>query len=202
MKLYYIPGACSLAVHIALRKAGSAPELVRYDPTTGNTEDGQPLREVNPKGYVPVLIDDTGEMLTEVVATLIELDARYPEAGLLPREGNERTRAIEWLAYASAELHRHFVIPLFMDTPQTDDIRQARDKVEARLALVADSLPGAQAYFLGDRFTAVDSYLLVLLLWTGPAKVDLGRWPQLGAYRDRLLQDPAIAAAMKAEGLT
>lgn len=201
MKLYLAPGSCSLAVHIALRHIGLSPDIVRMDLATGKTEDGTPMDTISPKGYVPALFDDEGELLTEVVATMIELDARYPEAGLLPKSGKDRRIAIEWLAYISAELQRNFVLPLFLDVPQTDDVKAARAKVEKRLAFAAGNLSPKGPFFLGEQPTAVDFYLMVMMFWTGPSKVDLSQWPDMVAYRDRLLQVPAVGAAMKAEGL-
>ncbi|WP_161862677.1 glutathione S-transferase N-terminal domain-containing protein [Algicella marina] len=201
MKLYYIPSACSLAVHIALRQVGVVPELVRYDPVTGKDETGAALKDVNPKGYVPTLIDKDGDVLTEVVATLVELDGRYPEAELLPVGGADRRRALEWLAYTSAELHRNFILPLFMDVPQTEDITAARAKVEMRLEHAAANVSASGPYFMGAQIGAVDFYLLVMMLWTGPAKVNLEQWPQMVAYRDRLLAVEPVREAMKAEGL-
>ncbi|WP_262692744.1 glutathione binding-like protein [Kordiimonas aestuarii] len=201
MKLYYIPMSCSLAVHIALRKAGVAPELVRYDPATGKTEDGQLFRDDYPKGYVPALIDQDGDMLTEVLSIMLELDARYPHAKLLPDIGVERRRAIEWLAYTATELHKSFAASLFFETEAGADSEAVRKKIALRFDLVAQQLSSDKVFLLGDELTAVDSYLLVVLLWTAPAKVDLGRWPQLIAYRDRMLEQPMVIAAMKAEGL-
>ena len=201
MKLYYIPGACSLAVDIAMRKAGLSPELSRLDPATGKTEHGDVLKETYPKGYVPVVIDDEGDVLTEVVSTLIELDARYPQANLLPVDKKDRRRAIEWLAFTSAELHRQYVVPMFMDVPQTDDIQAARAKVEMRFGHVADAMTGSKPFLFGDDATAADFYLFVVMFWTTPAKVNLDQYPQLVAYRDRMMQLPYVAEAMKAEGL-
>lgn len=201
MKLYYIPMACSLAVHIALRKAGVVPELVKYDPATGMAEDGISLRETYPKGYVPVVLDGQGEVLTEVLSIMIELDARYPEAGLLPKGRVQRRQAIEWLAYTSSELHKRFTVPLFFEETLTAETNAQREQIAARFDLVEASLSDKKAFLLGDELTAADCYLLVVMLWTVPAKVSLDRWPDLTAYRDRLLQNPDVSAAMAAEGL-
>ncbi len=201
MKLYYMPMACSLAVHIALRKAGVTPDLVKYDPATGKAEDGITLKEVYPKGYVPVLIDDSGDILTEVISIMLDLDVRYPEASLFPADGRMRRQAIEWLSYTSSELHKRFIVPLFFEETPTAETTAQRERIAARFDYVADALVGKEAFLFGDTLTAADLYLLVVMLWTGPAKIDLSRWPELEAYRDRMLGDPAVASAMKAEGL-
>ena len=200
MKLYYIPGACSLAVHIALRKVGIDPQLVRYDPSTGKTEDGETFRNVNPKGYIPVLVSDDGEIRTEVVALLQGLDAEHPSANLLPKSGAPRRRALEWLAYITTELHKNYA-PLFSPSTPADYKGVVRERVEARLAYVAEAIQRSGAYLLGGEATAVDDYLLVMLLWAQPTQVDLSRWPSLVDYRDRLLQSVPVQHAMRAEGL-
>jgi glutathione S-transferase len=200
VKLYYMPGACSLAVHIALRKAGIVPQLVRYDTSTGKTDDGRTFRDVNPKGYVPVLIADDGEARTEVVALLLGLDADHPSAKLLPKSGAPRRRALEWLAYITTELHKNYA-PMFSQATSPDYKNVVRERVEARLAYVADALQRSGPYLLGDEPTSVDDYLLVMLLWAQPTQVDLSRWPSLVECRDRLLQTAPIQSAMRAEGL-
>ncbi|MEQ8391004.1 MAG: glutathione S-transferase N-terminal domain-containing protein [Thalassospira sp.] len=199
MKLYFFPGACSLAVHAALHHVGIRPELVQIDPITNKTLDGKPLTEISPKGYVPIAIDEDGEVLTEVVAIMLELDSRYPAANLIPKSGKPRREAIEWLAYISSELHRQFILPLFLEGEQTEEVKAARAKVERRLGYAAANLTGP--YFLGETLSVVDFFMMVMMFWTGPSKVNLAQWPEMIAYRDRLVQVPAIHDAMKAEGL-
>ena len=201
MKLYYRPMACSFAVHVALRKAGMAPELIQYDPATGKSADGRIFAEHYRKAYVPVLIDADGEVMTEVVSLMIELDERFPQANLLPKERKARRRAIEWLAFTSAEIHKSYIADIFADIPQTEDIIAARQKVEARLNYVAERVPTDTRFLFNDELTAVDCFLLVMLLWTDHARIDIARWPQLAAYRERLMGEAPVVEAMKAEGL-
>jgi len=201
MKLYYIPMACSLVAHIALRKAGVSPELVKYDPSTGMTDAGEDFKSLFPKAFVPVVIDDTGEALTEVVAILLELDARYPDAGFLPKSGAQRRRAIESLCYISAELHKKFLVSMFSEEEPTDASNLQRERIATALSYIDGHVVGDRKYVFGPELTAVDIYLVVILLWAGPAKVDLTPWPSLIEYRDHALNEAPVIMAMDAEGL-
>ena len=129
MKLYYAPGACSLAPHITAREAGLALDLEKVDLKTHRTETGADYRQVNPKGYVPALQLEDGALLTENAAVLQYLGDQAPEAGLLPRPGAfDRYRVVEWLTFVSTELHKGFG-PLF--NPQLPEA--AREQTIAKL---------------------------------------------------------------------
>jgi glutathione S-transferase len=199
MKLYYATATCSLAPHIALRETGLPFTPVRYDMKTTLLEDGRPLAEVNDKGFVPVLELDDGERLTEVSAVLQFIADRKPEAGLAPPAGTmERYRLQEWLNFIATEIHKQYW-PIFHDGSEIE-----KQKAEAKLAKSFDWVQkrlGEKPFLMGDRYTVADIYLLVTLNWTGAAKIDLKRWPGLAAYRARLRERPAVAAAMEAEGL-
>ncbi|MDW8478583.1 MAG: glutathione transferase GstA [Xanthomonadales bacterium] len=200
MKLYYAPGACSLAPHIALREAGLPFTPVRVDLRRRQTADGQPLAEINPKGYVPVLELDDGQRLTEGIAIAMWIADRAPQAGLAPPPGDfARYRLLEWMTFIATELHKAFS-PLF--DPQAPEATRARqrERIAARLDFLAPGL-ATQPFLLGDRFSVADAYLFTVLGWSQYVQFDLAPWPALGAYRERIGARPAVREAMRAEGL-
>ncbi len=200
MKLYYLPGACSLASNIALREAGLKFELVKVDRHTKKAADGLDFNEVNPKGYVPALTLDSGETLTENICVLQYIADRNPGAKLAPPNGTmERYRLIEWLAFISSEIHKNFS-PLF----RADASEDARQFVLGNLCKRLDYLQGAlgsRTFLTGEQFTIADCYLGVVLNWSGHVKLDLGKWPELKRYVDRVQTRPHVVEALKAEGL-
>lgn len=193
MKLYYSPGACSLADHIALHEAGLAFEHERVDLKTKRTEHGADFATVNLKDYVPALTLDSGETLTENVALL---DWIADQSATLKPEGPlGRTRQLELLGYISTEIHKSFG-PLFKGGSDEQQA-QAKQTVAAKLAFVAEQLDGD--YLLGGRPSVADFYLFVMLLWAG--RMDIAVPARLSAYRDRLMARDAVQTAMKHEGL-
>ena len=199
MKLYYSPGACSLAPHIAAKEEGLALELERVDLATHRTEHGQDYRRLNPKGYVPALELDDGTLLTENVAILPFIADLRPEAGLAPApETMARTRLVEWLAFLATELHKSFG-PLFHRS--SDSLKaEARDTIEKWLAYVGDQFAGRD-FLMGDHFTVADAYLFVILRWCEMAQIPLANFPVLASYRARIAARPAVQAAMREERL-
>jgi glutathione S-transferase len=198
MKLYYAPGACSLAPHIALREAGLAFDLVKVEGRGAKTAGGEPYANVTAKGYVPALRFDDGAVLTECTAILPWIGDQ--KAGLAPAAGTlPRYRLHEWLGYLNSELHKGFA-PFF--TPGTTDEQKAaaKDKLGQRLEFVQGEL-GDRPFLLGDGFSVADAYLFTILGWTSYVGVDLGAWPGLKAYHGRIAARPAVLAALKAEGL-
>ncbi len=199
MKLYYAPGACSLSTHIILREAGYKFDLEKVDLAARTTAGGDDFTKVNPKGYVPVLELDDGQLLTENIAIDEYLADQKQESTLAPKAGTfERYRLIEWLAFISTEVHKPFG-PLFNpDTP--DATRQAqKDQLAKRFDYVAEQLKGKQ-YLMGE-FTVADAYLFTVLRWTGKTQIDMSRWPVLQTYMTRVEARPQVQAALKAEGL-
>jgi glutathione S-transferase len=200
MKLYYAPGACSLAPHIALREAGIAFDLVRVEGRGNLMAEGEPYANVTPKNYVPALRLDNGEVLTEGSAILPYIADLAPATKLAPAAGTlARYRLHEWLGYINSEVHKAFG-PFF--TPDASDAAKqaARDSLGKKLAFVQSSLQGRD-YLLGSDFTVADAYLAVVLGWCALVGVDLNQWPGLAAYRERIVARPAAQAAMRAEGL-
>ncbi len=193
MKLYYSPLACSLADHIALREAGFAFDLERVDLKTHRTATGRDFHEVSAKGYVPVLVLEGGEVLTENVAVLDWIATAAPELSVDGPLG--RTRALEALTYITTEIHHAFK-PMWHGG-SADEKARAGAKVTALLALPASSLTGD--YLFGDRPGVADFYLFVMLLWA--ERFGIRTPAPLETLRDRMRSRPAVRAAMVYEGL-
>jgi len=201
MKLFYAPGACSLSPHISLREAGVDFEIVKVDTTTHLTEGGADFKAINPKGYVPALVLETGDVVTEGAAVVQYIADRFPEAGLAPANGTlERTRLQEQLNFIASELHKAFS-PLFSKTASADAREAAAAQVGKRLGNVETLLSDGRAHVLGDAFSVADAYLFTVVNWTSVTGISLGPWPHLTAYMQRVGQRPSVQAAMKAEGL-
>ncbi|HZP42989.1 MAG TPA: glutathione transferase GstA [Candidatus Binatia bacterium] len=200
MKLYYSPAACSLAPHIAAREAGYTFDLEKVDIPTGKTEKGGDFAKVNPKGYVPALQLDDGQVLTEVAVILQWLADQKPEAGLAPKAGTmERYRLLETLNFAATEVHKQ-IGALFNPnlTPEMKEVQKAY--IRRRLDQLERALAGRE-WAMGDRFTVADAYLFTVLNWTNFQNIDLGRWPNLKAYVARVGARPKVQEALRAEGL-
>ena len=200
MKLYYAPGACSLAVNIALHEAGIGFDLERVDNKTKMTKSGENFLDVNPKAVVPVLILDSGETLTEVVALLQYVSDQKPEAGLMPKSGSmDYYRALEWLSFVGTELHKQFT-PLFKDGTPGDYRVIAKENVMKAFEHVDEHLAGRQ-WLAGDRYSVADIYLFVVSNWGRFQEIDVAQWPNLNDLRTRIRARPMVQEAMKAEGL-
>ncbi|MDX9873470.1 MAG: glutathione transferase GstA [Spongiibacteraceae bacterium] len=200
MKLYYMPGACSLASHIVLREALIPVELVKVDGRTKKTEDGHDFTEINPLGYVPALQFDNGEVLTEGAAIMQYAGDQAPMAGLVPSPISfERYRFQAWLNLIATELHKSFT-PLFVKQLSAEE----REEVVARIGTRFDYFERHLAdneYLMGREYTAVDAYLFVMLGWAAHHDIALDRWPSLKAFRDRIGERPKVQEALQAEGL-
>ena len=198
MKLYYSPGACSQAAHILLHETGLPHDSEAVDIRAHRTASGGDYLAINPKGAVPALkIGD--EVLTENGAVLQYIGDKAGHETLLPGTGIERYRVIEWLAYLGSDVHKSFA-PLF-NPASSDEVKAgARDAVGKKLDFLEHSLDG-QDYLTGPSMTVADPYLFAMLGWTGNLGIDLGKWPNLVALRQRMEERPSVKAAMKAEGL-
>ncbi len=200
MKLYFSPGACSLAPHIALREAGLPFETEEVDLGSKKTKNGADYRAVNPKGSVPALELDNGQVLTEAAIVLQYIADKKPEAKLAPPPGTlERYRLQEWLNYIATEVHKGFS-PLFNSKIPEAWKQVVMDALATRFDFLTKSLE-RKPYLTGGAFTVADGYLFTILGWTTYVNIDLGNWPLLKAYVDRVAARPAVRAALKAEGL-
>jgi len=200
MQLYYSPGACSLASHITLREAGLPVELRKADTKTKKLEDGSDYFAVNSKGAVPALRLDDGQVLTEGPAILQYLADQKPESKLAPKAGTlERYRLLEWLNFITSEVHKSFS-PLFNPAADAAVKQYTTQNLEKKFDWIDKQLTGKQ-YLIGDQFTIADAYLFVVANWSNFVGIDLGRWPALKAFQDRVAARPKVQEALAAEGL-
>ena len=193
MKLYYAPLACSLADHIALLETGASFEREKVNLKTKRTASGADFTSVSPKGYVPALVLDNGEILTENIAVLDWLASQYPELGAPGDLG--RARVLEALAFISTEVHQRFK-PMWHSESENQKA-QARARISSLFDHLADGLAGD--FLFGEAPTVADFYLFVMLLWAERFDVDVPA--PLAALRRRIESRPAVLAAMRHEGL-
>lgn len=201
MKLYYKSGACSLSPHIVLNEGGFTYDTERVDLAACKTETGADYKTINPNGYVPALVLDDGQILTEGPAIVQYLADLVPEKQLAPAAGTmERYRLMEWLNFISSELHKSFGAlfnPLspdaWKDVVKNQLLPRRIDYVNLRL----DGMP----WLMGANFSVADAYLFTVLGWCTHVGVDLAHWPILTDYLGRVAARPTVQTALKAEGL-
>lgn len=199
MKLFYMPGACSLSPHIALRESGLPFELVKVG-RDKRTSDGRDFRDINPYGYVPALELDSGEILAEGPAIVQYIADQAPAAHQAPANGSiERYRVQAALAFVSSELHK--TLGSMFNPSITDEVKQATIvKVESRLTQLSAQFEGKQ-WIANDQYSVADAYLYTVLRWLPIFKMDINRWPVLAAHSARMAERPAVKAALAAENL-
>ncbi|MET0290855.1 MAG: glutathione transferase GstA [Steroidobacteraceae bacterium] len=199
MKLYYLKGACSLATYISLNETGRQFEAFEVDRATRKASDGKELASLNAKGYVPVLVLDDGQTISENVAVLTYVAGLDPSKKLAPAGALGQIRLIEALAFVNTELHKT-VSALF--NPKTPDAYKAivHENVPKRLALIEKTLEKTP-FLLGDDFSAADAYLWVVLSWSPRIGIDLTGFPKIQDFQKRVGARPSVKAALKGEGL-
>lgn len=198
MILYYTPGTCALAPHIALYRTGATFSIERVDLRTRQTDQGRDFRSVNPSGKVPVLRLDSGELLTETIAILLYIADRAPGAALAAPEGGlDRLRLINCLSFIATEMHKSF-IPLFSRTAGAETRAEANRAVRIHLAVLEQELSVKRFYF-GDRFTVADAYVFSILGWPTRVGIDLSEYPALSDYRVRIDGERGVSDATRAE---
>jgi glutathione S-transferase len=200
MKLYYSPGACSLSPHIVLRELAIPFDLVKVDLRSHRIDGSGDYRAINPKGYVPALELDDGDILTEGPAIIQLLADQHPDRELAPPNGTRaRAHLQEWLNFISTELHKQFS-PLFNPKATPEVKAEQKHKIEGRLDYIDPRL--ADRPYLFTMFSVADAYLFTVLRWAKPMEIALDRWPNLTAYMLRMGARPAVQAALAAEKLT
>jgi glutathione S-transferase len=201
MKLYYSPGACSLSPHIALHEAGLAHELVRVDLKEKKTESGEDFAKINPKGQVPALMLDSGELLTEGPVIVQVIADKAAGKNLAPANGtDERCKMQEWLNFTTSELQKNF-FPLFNPAIFPDEVKKFfGDRLLGKFKYTDSQLAGHD-YLMGKQFTVADGYLFVMLFWADHLKLDLSGFKNLMAFKERVAARPNVQAALKMEGL-
>lgn len=201
MKLYYMPESCALAPQIVAHEAGIPVQPVRVDFKTKTTAAGGDFFAINPKGYVPALELDGGEVLTENAAILQYLADLKSEARLAPANGTlARVLLQEALNYIATEVHRGYG-PLFNPTTPAQIREESSASLRKRYALLDKQLAG-RTYLFGDEFTAADAYLFVVTRWAALVNLDLSDYANLQAFQKTVAARPAVKAAMKAQGLS
>jgi glutathione S-transferase len=198
MKLYYSPGACSFAPHIALHEAGVPAEAVKVDLRTHKTADGTDYYTINPKGYVPFVVLDDGTTLSEAHVILQYIADRMP-GKIAPSYGTiERWKTMEWLGFVATEIHKAYS-PLWHPDEFGDKAVQAlKDKLHKRYGIVEAQL-GKTEYLAGNSFSIADMYLYTVSKWANYLKVDLSGYPKLAAYLKRIDERPSVKAAQAVE---
>jgi glutathione S-transferase len=200
MKLYYSPGACSLSPHIALLEAGLPYDLIKVDLRAKKLENGDDYLKINPKGQVPALVLDSGELVTEGPVIVQMIADSVPAKNLAPaRDSAERYKLLEWLNYVGAELHKNFG-PMFSPVLADDAKAFFKDRVMGKFKYLDSQLAGRD-YLMGKQFTVADGYLFTMLSWADRMKFDLSALPNLLAYKARVAARPKVQEALNKEGL-
>ena len=200
MKLYYSPGACSLSPHIALLEAGLPYDLVKVDLRAKKLENGDDYLAVNPKGQVPALRLDSGELVTEGPVIVQMIADKAAEKNLAPsRDHADRYKLQAWLTYINSELHKN-IGPQFSPVLSDDAKAFFKDRVMGKFKYVDGALAGHD-YLMGKQFTVADAYLFTMLTWADRMKFDLSGLPNLTAYKARVGARPKVQEALTKEGL-
>src|SRR5579864_3796031 len=200
MKLYYAPGACSLSPHIALLEAGLPYDLVKVDLRAKKLENGDDYLQVNPKGQVPALGLDNGELVTEGPVIIQMIADQAKDKQLAPaRDSAERYRLQEWLNFITTELHKNFS-PLFQPAIPDEVKTFFRDRLASKFKYIDGQLAGRD-YLMGKQFTVADGYLFVMLAWADRLNLDVSGLSNLMAYKARVAARPKVKEALTREGL-
>jgi len=200
MKLYYSPGACSMAPHIVAREAGHKIELEKVDIPAKKTAGGEDFWAINPKGYVPALKMDNGQVLTEVGVIIQYLADQKPESGLTAKMGTmERYRQMEAVNFAATEVHKQ--LGALFNPKMTPEMKEVQLGTVERPFNALEKLLAGKQFITGDRFTVADAYLFTVLNWTKGLKIELDKWPNIKNLVARVAARPAVQETMKAEGL-
>jgi glutathione S-transferase len=202
MKLYFSPGACSLAPHIALLEIERAFDLESVDLKQHRTASGGNYYAINPKGYVPALeLGGAGsELLTEAAVVLQYIADLAPDRRLAPPAGTfARYHLEEWLSFIATEVHKQYGPLFYLDTPELTQAR-ARAKLAERYVYI-DSVLVDRGYLMGETFTVADCYLFAMVRWCDRFDIDRQLWPNLDYYYLSIFDRPSVQAALEAEGL-
>lgn len=199
MKLYFSPGACSLAPRIVMHELGVAFESEKVNGKTKMTAGGADFRTINPKAYVPALQLDNGEVLTEAAIIMQYLADQHGGAALLAGSGMDRYRVQEWLHFISTEVHKSFT-PLFAPTSNDGAKEYTRKNLDVRYTYIDQQLAGKE-YLHGGQLSIADIYLFVVTTWAQYVAVDLSPYPNVLAFQARIAARPSVQAALRDEGL-
>ena len=200
MKLYYSPGSCGLASQIALREAGQAFELVAVDFKTKTTVEGD-YRQVTPKGFIPALKLDDGDVLTEGAVIMQWIADQHPASNLLPPFASRaRYEALAWLNFIATDLHKNYAVLFSPVLDAASKVAFAAANMPSKFAYIDDHL-ASRHYVLGAQFSVADGYLYNVLTWSPRVSLDITGYPSIQAFMSRMDQRPTVLASLKAEGL-
>ena len=200
MKLYYSPGACSQNPHIALHESGLPFETDRIDNRAKKTSDGSDFLAINPKGQVPTLVLDDGQVLTENAAIVQYIADKANGANLAPAAGTlERYRLQEWLSFVGSEMHKSYG-NLFNPNAPADMKDAAKALIVRKIAVVDQALADGRDYLLGS-FSVADSYAFVVISWTKRFDIDISHLANVTRFMERMRVRPAVQKTLAAEGL-
>lgn len=200
MKLYYVPGACSLSPHIALHEAGMSFEAIKVSPQTKRLPDGGSYLDINPLGYVPCLELNNGQRMLEGPSIVQHIADQVPEKNLAPANGTHaRSELQTWLNFIATELHKGFS-PLITPGMPADIKAASLERLKQRFTWLNEQLAGKN-FLVGDTFTVADGYCFTITGWAVSAGIDMSHLPHLALHRARVGARPKVQAAMRAEGL-
>lgn len=200
MKLYYSPGTCALAPHIVANEAGIPLDLVKVDLASKQTERGEDYLNTNPNGYVPALVLDDGQTLTEASVLVQYLADQKPESGLIPAAGSwDRYRTQQALAFIATELHKPLSVFFNPDTPEGTKAAN-RARLTQRIGYLDGRLEG-RTFLAGDTFTVADAYLWTILGWARFADLDLGPFANVQRFLGTVAARPAVRKSLQEQGL-
>lgn len=202
MKLYYSKGACSLAVRITINEIGLACDYEAVDLKTKKTETGDDFFKINPKGEVPTLQLDNGEILTENAVIHQYLADNAKATNLLPACGNfQRYRVLEALNFISTDIHKGFG-PLYNPfIPEQLKEEVFKPRLKKYFSIENDQLSN-RTFLTGEEFTVADAYLFVMLFWTSKLKIDISEYTHLLNYFEVLKNRKSIAQSLQEEKLS
>jgi len=201
MKLYFAPGACSLSPHIVLREAGAKFDLEQVDLREKKTKKGEDYWTINPKGQVPLLELDDGQMISEGPAIVQYVADKNPGAGIIPAAGSiDRYHLQGWLTHIGTELHKTYG-PMFRPTTPDEYKKISKETLANKYKNIDKMLEGKQ-YLMGDKFTVADAYLYTVTRWAPRVEFDLSPFPNVKAFMERMNARPKVQEALKAEGLS
>ena len=199
MKLYYSPGACSMASRISLYEIGQSAEFVKTDIRKKTTEAGEDFTTISPLGYVPALQLDDGQILLENTAILPFIASLKP--GVLAPTGDplSEARLHEALGFLTAELHKAF--GPFFGKPQGEAGDAAMTKLTSRLGFVEKHLSDGRETWLGGDFTVADAYAFVILSWADHFHISYDGYPNVARYVAGIRGRQSVQKALQDEGL-
>ena len=198
--LYYSPGACSQAPHILMHEVGLEHDAKRVDLRNKTLEDGSDYLQVNPKGAVPALRVDSGEVLTENAVVLQFIGDLVPDSGVLPSLGDfRRYRVLEMVNFITTELHKRF--GFLFNREASDEMKQLVTKELGKKLDYVDEKVGDGPFMFGEELTLPDPYLFVITGWAEKMLGGLDRWPNLKAFRARMMERPSVQQVLRLEGL-